>query len=124
MAVAIDHFALFPFLPPIAPGKFGPVYEVRLYHLKPSSGLAPTIEAWRAAVGPRSEVSPLTAAMYAPGGPGPRFMHIWPYTSLDERMRLRAEAVARKVWPPVGGPPHLATMTSTIFLPAPFSPLQ
>ena len=51
-------------------------------------------------------------------------MHIWPYRPLDERQRVRAVAVAKGVWPPVGGPAHLTTMSSTIYLPAAFSPLR
>jgi hypothetical protein len=53
-----------------------------------------------------------------------RFMHIWPYSSLDERMRLREKAVDDGVWPPPGGPAFLASQQSDIYLPAPFSPLH
>ena len=56
-------------------------------------------------------------------GPVTRFMHIWPYGSLDERQRLRGKAVAEGVWSPPGGPDHLAVMQSDIFLPAAFSPM-
>jgi hypothetical protein len=51
-------------------------------------------------------------------------MHIWPYKSLDERARLRAKAVADKVWPPPGGPDHLTRMQNDIYMPTPFSPLR
>jgi hypothetical protein len=91
--------------------------------LKPS-GLAPTIEAWRNAVGPRTEISPLVVAMYALDGPTPHFMNIWPYKSLDERQKARGAAVAAGIWPPQGGPEHLTTLQSTIFLPAELSPLK
>jgi hypothetical protein len=122
-AMSIESYAPFPFLPDIEPSGAGPFYEVRVYGLKPS-GLAPTMEAWRNAVGPRSELSPLTVAMYALDGGAPRFMNIWPYKSLDERQQARSAAVRKGIWPPKGGPAHLTTLQSSIFLPADFSPLR
>jgi len=97
--------------------------EVRSYVLRPD-GLATTIELWRKAVPGRLTVSPLLAAMYSVTGPLLRFMHIWPYASLDERQRLRTKAVADGVWPPPGGPDQLIAQQADIFLPADFSPLQ
>jgi hypothetical protein len=122
-AMSIESYASFPFLPDIEPCSAGPFYEVRVYGLKPS-GLAPTMEAWRNAVGPRSELSPLTVAMYALDGAVPRFMNIWPYKSLVERQQARSAAVQKGIWPPRGGPAHLTTLQSSIFLPADFSPLR
>jgi hypothetical protein len=40
-----NTFHQFPFLPPLQPGNYGPVFEVRTYQLKPT-GLPPTIAAW------------------------------------------------------------------------------
>ena len=105
------------------PGKFGPCYEVRTYLLKPD-GLAPTIALWRKAVPPRLAVSPLLAAMTSVTGSVTRFMHIWPYATLDERTRLRDKAVADGVWPPPAGPSHLASQQVDIYYPAAFSPLR
>lgn len=122
-AMTMDTYIAFDFLPPVKPGKFGPCYEVRTYMFK-TDGLAPTAELWRKAVPGRSRVSPLLVAMTSVTGTVTRFMHIWPYTSLDERTRLRAKAVDDKVWPPPGGPNHLAGQQSDIYLPAPFSPLH
>ena len=65
-------------------------------------------------------VSPLLTAMTSVTGTVSRFMHIWPYTSLDERARLRAKAVEDGVWPPPGGPSHLVGQRSDVYLPAPF----
>jgi hypothetical protein len=79
---------------------------------------------WRSAVPGRSTVSPLLTAMTAVTGTAMRFMHIWPYKSLDERARLRDQAVADGVWPPPGGPGHLASQQIDIYLPASFSPLR
>jgi len=123
VSMTMDTYAAFDFLPPIKPGKFGPCYEVRTYLLK-ADGLAPTIELWRKAVPARNTVSPLLTAMTSMSGAVTRFMHIWPYPSLDERARLRSKAVNDGVWPPPGGPGHLAEMQNDIYLPAAFSPLH
>jgi len=122
VGMTMDTFVAFDFLPPMQPGVHGPCYEVRSYILK-TGGLAPTIELWRKAAAARGRISPLLTAMTSVTGPVTRFMHVWPYKSVEERGRLRAKAVAEGVWPPPGGPDHLAAQQSDIFLPAPFSPI-
>lgn len=121
--VEVGTYAPFPFLPPITGGEFGAVYEMRVYGLK-LAGLPATIEAWEKAIPARTQASPLVGAMYALDGKTPRFLNIWPYASLNERSRIRAETVKQGIWPPKGGPAHLTTMESTIYMPAPFSPLR
>jgi len=122
-AMTMDTYASFDFVAPMRPGEFGPCYEVRSYVLKPG-GLAPTLALWREAVPGRAKVSPLLAAMTSLTGAVTRFMHIWPYRTLDERARLRDKAVADGVWPPPGGPGHLLSQEVDIYLPAAFSPLR
>jgi hypothetical protein len=121
--VEVNSYALFPFLPPIEPAVHGGIYEMRVYGTKLAS-LQHTIDAWKNAVPERTTRSPLIGAMYALDGAVPRFLNIWPYKSVDERSRIRAEAVKDGIWPPKGGPAHLTTMESTIYMPAPFSPLR
>ena len=121
--VSMDTYVSFDFLEPMRPGEFGPWYEVRSYVLKPG-GLTPTIELWRKAVPGRKTISPLLAAMTSVTGTVTRFLHIWPYRTLDDRVRLRQKAIADRVWPPPGGPDHLIAMQSDIYLPAPFSPMR
>ncbi|HEX4041122.1 MAG TPA: NIPSNAP family protein [Xanthobacteraceae bacterium] len=123
VAMAMDTYAAFDFMPPMRAGDFGPCYEVRTYRLKPD-GLVPTMELWRKAVPGRSKVSPLLAAMTSVTGEVTRFMHIWSYRSFDERARLRDKAVADGVWPPPGGPGHLLSQQVDIYLPAAFSPMR
>ena len=53
-----------------------------------------------------------------------RFIHIWAYTSLDERTAIRNTAREQGVWPPPGGADTLLTMANKIMLPASFSPVQ
>jgi hypothetical protein len=121
--LAMDAYISFDFMPPLRPGVFGPCYEVRTYVLKPGA-VTPTAELWRKAVPGRSTVSPVLAAMTSVTGAVPRFLHIWPYPSLNERARLREKAVADGVWPPPGGPSLLAAQQSDIYLPAAFSPMK
>jgi len=121
--VETDAYVSFPFIEPIKPGSYGPVYEVRTYLLKPG-GLPGTMEAWRKSIPERMKLSRVTAAMYSITGSTPRFIHIWPYASLEERQRIRKEAVEKKIWPPPGGPDRLLTQQTDIYLPAPFSPLR
>jgi len=123
VGMSMDTYVSFPFLPPMKAGQYGRIYEVRTYAVRPD-GLAPTMELWRKAVPARVTLSPLLVAMYSVSGTVTRFMHLWPYTSLDERQRLRAKAVADGVWPPPGGPDHFISMHSDIFLPADFSPMR
>lgn len=122
--VQISTYAHFPFLPPIEHGEFGAVYEMRTYGIKRGASLQATIDAWKTAIPERTRLSPLTCAMYALDGDTPRFLNIWPYASLNARSETRAAAVEQGIWPPKGGPAHLTTMESTIYMPAPFSPLK
>lgn len=121
----IENYSLFPFLTPLSAGKHGPYYEMRVYDLV-SSGLQPTLDGWSKAVEPRTaeQYSPVYAAFYATDGALPRYLHIWPWSTLEQRLQVRTQAVADGVWPPENSGPQLRDMRSTIYLPAAFSPLQ
>ena len=123
--MTIENYTLFPFLEPLQPGAYGPFYELRQYNLIPS-GLAPTLAGWAKAVGPRTaaEYSPVYAAFYATDGRTPRYLHIWPYATLEQRLEVRTRAVSDGVWPPENSGPQLREMHSTVCLPARFSPLS
>jgi hypothetical protein len=121
--LSMDGYAPFPFIPPVPEGgEFGPVYEVRSYILK-TGGLGPTMAAWQEQLPARLKLSPLVIAMHAVDGP-PRFTHIWAYKSMNDRLAIRGDAVARGIWPPKGGPDWLAEMRNTICLPTAVSPLK
>ncbi len=120
---ASDTYASFSFMPPIVACKSGPIFEVRTYTLKPD-GLAKTIALWEAAVPNRIKLSPLLCALYGVSGTTPRFVHIWPYASLDARQSIRGEAVKAGVWPPPGGPDQLVSQQADIYFAAPFSPIR
>ena len=121
--LSLDTYAPFPFFATLPTGAFGAIYEVREYHIRPA-GLGPVLAAWEAAIGPRQKLSPLLLAAYALDGAAPRMVHICPYPGVDERTRIRGEAVGAGIWPPKGAPDWLTTMHSTIYLPAKFSPLH
>jgi len=114
----------FAFMSPVAAGNFGPFFEVRFYRLR--VGAVPIIiDEWAQALPPRMELSKPLAVMYSMDGLGPRMMHIWPYTSLDERQRVRARGFELGVWPPKGGDPDIiTTQLVEIYVPAPFSPVR
>ena len=119
----VDVFRPFPGTPCMKAGKYGPIFEFRTYSLRPN-GLPPTFAAWDKVLTERMKLSPLVAVMYAVTGNTPRFMHIWPYRDILERMNVRARAVEVGVWPPPGGIDHIQSMQSEIFLPAAFSPIS
>jgi hypothetical protein len=122
-AVALDPFISFPAAPLMKPGRYGPFYEVRDYIAKPGS-IEGTTEIWAKALPARLQLSPLLVAMHGSAGNLARFVHIWPYPSLDERLRIRNKAIETGVWPPPGGADRLVSQQTGIFLPAAFSPLQ
>ena len=121
--LASDAYVAFPEFDVLPPGSVGPVFEVRQYHLR-KAGLAPTVELWGRVAKARAKLSPLATVMYAVNGLVPRFMHIWPYRSLNDRMQIREDAVKQGLWPPPGGLAHIESMQSEIFLPAAFSPVH
>jgi hypothetical protein len=118
-----ETYALFPFLEPPGPAQLGKWYELRTYSLRHGT-LAQTIDAWRDAVPARHAMSPLVGAFVALDGDQPRFLNIWAYDSVDQRARVRSEAVATGVWPPKGGPACLTRMHSDLCAPLAFSPLK
>jgi len=113
----------FPFSPLLTPGKLGPIYEMRIYTIKP--GTLPDIrKGWEAKLPERLKLSPLAVAGNVDLGEANRFIHIWAYHSLDQRAEVRAKAVQLGVWPPGGGAGRLLTQANKIMLPAAFSPMQ
>ena len=113
----------FPFSPLLAPGKFGPVYELRQYTVKLGK-LPELMKNWEAKLAGRLKLSPLAVVGSIDIGEANRFSHIWPYSSLDQRAAIRAQAVQQGVWPPGGGAEHLLNQVNKIMLPAAFSPMQ
>jgi hypothetical protein len=111
------------FSPELAPGKHGPIYEMRTYTLKPGT-LPEVVKRWEKVIDKRTALSPLAGAFGSDLGPVNRFVHIWPYGSLAQRQEVRAKALASDHWPPPGGSDFAVRQETKILLPAPFSPMQ
>jgi hypothetical protein len=113
----------FGFVPAPRPGKMGPFFEIRYYTLKP--GMLPeTAKGWEAKMPDRMKLSPVVFAGGVEFGKANGFVHIWAYSSLDQRMQVRDEARKKGVWPPPGGGDRLITQETKIVMPSAFSPLQ
>ena len=113
----------FGFVPQVQPGKLGPIFELRYYTLK--AGKLPELsKAWEGALAERIKMSPIVLAGGVDFGKANAFVHIWAYSSLDQRGQIREEARKRGVWPPPGGGDRLIEMKNKIMLPSAFSPLQ
>lgn len=111
-----------PFMRPLAPATLGNVYEMRTYTYAPGT-MAQVLERWGEAVPHREKYSPLAAAWTSELGDLNRFIHLWPYASMAERDRIRAEAAKDPNWPPRTRE-FLVSMENKILVPAPFSPLR
>ncbi len=102
--------------------KLGNIYEMRTYTYRP--GTIPTvIERWSEAIAHREKYSPLAACWYTDIGALNRWTHIWPYESLQERDRVRAESFKDPHWPP-DTREFLVSQESRILTPTDFSPMR
>lgn len=126
-----DIMKPFAISPELRPGKMGPYFEMRIYQYA-TGELPKIIEAWEKTLPARLKYSPLCAAWYSELGELNQFVHIWPYPSLDARIRIRQEMQVAGVWPPPvaarkqeGIPSYeMIKQESKILMPASFSPLQ
>jgi len=105
------------------PSKLGPVYELRYYTLKPGT-LPDMAKGWESKIADRAKLSPIVFAGPVEFGRANGFVHIWAYSSMDNRMQVRDDARKKGVWPPPGGGDRLLTQENKILLPSAFSPLQ
>ena len=110
------------FMPPPGERDVGPIFEMRTYTYQ-SEAVPTVLSQWAAAIEKRTRVSPLVGCWYSDGGGEGNYVHMWAYRSLDERMRIRAEARAAGIWPAPGFlPPD--RQENKILLPASFSPIR
>lgn len=112
--------------PLLEPGNAGPLFEMRTYTMSPGDG--PKVQkAWAAALPARQKLSPVIATWFSELGGLNKFVHIWPYKSLDQRASVRAQAIASGTWPPSAAPDAPYTTVAQenkILLAASFSPLK
>ena len=113
-----------PFSPPLEPREVGPLFEIRSYTLAPG-GVPGMIERWAPKIEERVKLSPLVGAWYSEFGGLNKWVHIWAYKDAGERQRIRAEAIARGVWPPGGGAAGvMVRQENKLVMPAACSPLR
>jgi hypothetical protein len=107
-------------------GELGPIFEMRTYTL--NLGEQPKVQkAWEKPLAARVKLSPVVALWFSELGGLNKFVHIWPYKSMEERMRVRKQAVDSGAWPPKPLPdmPYdMIAQETKILLAAPFSPLK
>ncbi len=126
-----DIMIPFAISPELKPGKMGPYFEMRVY-IYAAGELPKIMQAWEKVLPARLKYSSMCAAWYSDLGGLNQFVHIWPYPSLDARIRIRQETQAAGIWPPSvvakkqeGVPSYeLLKQENKILLPASFSPLQ
>ena len=113
--------------PLLEPGNTGPYFEMRTYTLNP--GDQPKVQKdWARSLAERQKLSPVIATWFSELGGLNKFVHIWPYKSLDQRAETRNKAVASGTWPPTPAPGDAPYTTlaqeNKILLAAPFSPIK
>jgi hypothetical protein len=126
-----DIFVPLSISPEMKPGKQGPFFEWRLYTLAHAGELPKLEAAWGAAIGDRLKYSPVTAIWRSEIGGLNKFLHVWPYKSLNERWEIRNKIREAGVWPPSSvakkkglAEYHLSKQENKIVMPSAFSPLQ
>lgn len=103
-------------------GAQGPFYELRTYTYG-TGDIPKVIDAWSKAIDERRKHSAFIGAWYTELGDLNKWAHMWAYTSLEERSRVRASMIEQKIWPAPGGPAP-RKQESRLFMPFPFSPLS
>lgn len=120
-----EHFQSAPFMEDwTGKQKLGNVYELRRYTLQPGS--APEVlKRWGAKIEGRIALSPLAGCWISAGTGGQQNIlhHLWPYESLEHRAQVRAESIAKGVWPPKSAE-FYQRMENKVLIPAAFSPLS
>jgi hypothetical protein len=116
--------------PPLEPAVMGPIFEMRTYHYH-SGELPVIVETWADAIEVPLRFGPVCAVWYCELGELNRFVHIWPYSSLDHRAENRSRAHATGLWPPYkkavlkGGRDYrMVSQENKILMPAAFSPIR
>lgn len=130
LAMRSDIMMPFAFSPELKPAKVGPIFEMRTYAYK-TGELPKIVKIWEEAMPARLAYGPVTALWYSEFGALNKFVHIWPYRSLQERTEIREKTRAAGIWPPseiaekrTGSSYELLGMENKILVPASFSPLQ
>jgi hypothetical protein len=112
--------------PLLEPGDVGPYFEMRTYTVAPGDQ-GKIQKAWAGVLPARQKLSPVIATWFSELGALNKFVHIWPYKSLEQRTAVRAQAIASGTWPPSPSPEapyNTVAQENKILLAAPFSPVR
>ncbi len=119
-----EVFVPAPFSPPLVPRDIGPVFEIRRYTIAPGA-MRGVMDRWATKVEERVKLSPLVGAWHSELGGLNKWVHIWAYKDAAERQRIRADAVARGLWPPGSGATGaIIAQENMLVAPASFSPIR
>lgn len=100
----------------------GNIYEMRTYTYQNGS-MGEVVKRFGDAMPHREEYSPLAAGMSTELGNLNKWLHIWPYKDLEDRLRVRKEASQNPHWPP-DTHEFLLKQESKIVVPSAFSPMH
>ena len=118
-----EIFLPLPFMEPWGEDReMGKFYEMRIYDYAPGS-MPEVIKRWEKAIPCRLKHSPLAACWHAELGTLTKFIHVWPYDSVEQRAQVRAAALKEPDWPP-DTLEFLVRQEIKIVTPAPFSPMR
>lgn len=111
-----------PFSPKLEPSNHGPYFEMRSYTMQAGT-MGQMAAGWEKHLPGRTKLSPLIGVYTSDIGGLNQWVHIWAYKSLDERVAVRKDAMAKGIWPPPSPTPMVRQETK-ILLAAPFSPVK
>ena len=96
------------------------IFEMRTYLMKPGS-IPKVEELFGAGMPARTKLSRFGGFWRTEVGTLNQIIHVWPYNDMNERERIRADAIKQGVWP-VKIQDSILEMESKILYAAPFSP--
>ncbi len=111
-----------PFMRPMGNQKLGNIYEMRIYTYQ-NGAIPEVLSRWGSAIKEREKHSPLAACMYSELGGLNKYVHIWPYASFEDRLRVREEASKSGTWP-APTREFLIRQENKLLVPAAFSPMH
>ena len=119
-----EIFTPFPFVGEFGTGNLGPLFEWREYTV--TTGMMPAVmKGWEESIDERRKASTLVIAMQTDTGVLSKYVHIWAYRDFAHHAEVRADMLAKGIWPPKGSPKGgLRYQENKLCLAAPFSPLQ
>jgi hypothetical protein len=111
-----------PFNRPFSNQELGNFYEMRTYTYKPGT-MQEVMKRWGEAMPYREEYSPCAGCFYSDLGGLNKWIHIWPYKTLDDRTRIRAESLQDPHWP-APTREFQVKQENKLLIPASFSPMH